>query len=329
MKWQFNVSNHSTENDSKAQVPPHVYEEIDDKVIQTKAPQPSLDIVKHAPSKDEEKTTHCQADEIPQLPERGYLTDIDFVAQEFDLILRRPPELPQRTGSFSVNKIVSVVDLDKNTSIVTGKTSTSGTEQNRYNLTMANRYVLKPQLQIPGGQKVKTQAGPVIHTTPEPYETPITCDDKVKKGKDSVLFKARQPSPSQSRQQPDASKHRPHKQPLKFEQQPDASKHRPHKQPLKFEQQTTFQRPCNESQSPCPVYQNVTPDDVDNKRPLQNSTSYENVTVDGQQIEEDNKSHRRGQIRQQDEVDGPRSYYQPLMFVQESYDDEYVAVDVH
>ena len=32
----------------------------------------------------------------PELPERGYLEDIDFVVSEFDMILRRNPELPAR-----------------------------------------------------------------------------------------------------------------------------------------------------------------------------------------------------------------------------------------
>ena len=35
-------------------------------------------------------------DNIPELPDRKYLQDIVFVAQEFDLILRRPPDIPSR-----------------------------------------------------------------------------------------------------------------------------------------------------------------------------------------------------------------------------------------
>ena len=33
---------------------------------------------------------------MPELPDRKYLEDIDFVAQEFDLILRRPPDIPSK-----------------------------------------------------------------------------------------------------------------------------------------------------------------------------------------------------------------------------------------
>ena len=35
-------------------------------------------------------------DRMPELPDRKYLEDIDFVAQEFDLILRRPPDIPSK-----------------------------------------------------------------------------------------------------------------------------------------------------------------------------------------------------------------------------------------
>ena len=35
-------------------------------------------------------------DNIPELPDRKYLQDIDFEAQEFNLILRHPPDLPSR-----------------------------------------------------------------------------------------------------------------------------------------------------------------------------------------------------------------------------------------
>ena len=35
-------------------------------------------------------------DAIPELPERRYLQDIDFVAQEFDLFFQRPPDIPSR-----------------------------------------------------------------------------------------------------------------------------------------------------------------------------------------------------------------------------------------
>lgn len=37
-----------------------------------------------------------QETEAPDLPNREYLTDIDFVVQEFDLLLRSAPELPKR-----------------------------------------------------------------------------------------------------------------------------------------------------------------------------------------------------------------------------------------
>lgn len=35
-------------------------------------------------------------DKTPELPERDYLEDIDFVTQEFDLFFKRPPEVPSR-----------------------------------------------------------------------------------------------------------------------------------------------------------------------------------------------------------------------------------------
>ena len=39
---------------------------------------------------------HLDEESEPELPERGYLEDIDFVVSEFDMILRKNPELPAR-----------------------------------------------------------------------------------------------------------------------------------------------------------------------------------------------------------------------------------------
>ena len=41
-------------------------------------------------------TCSNQSESEPQLPERGYLEDIDFVVNEFDMIIRTKPELPAR-----------------------------------------------------------------------------------------------------------------------------------------------------------------------------------------------------------------------------------------
>lgn len=38
--------------------------------------------------------------EVPELPRRSYLTDIDFVTQEYDLIFSHPPEVPKRYNTY-------------------------------------------------------------------------------------------------------------------------------------------------------------------------------------------------------------------------------------
>ena len=53
---------------------------------------------KQKSTKDDSYASDClnDAKDEPKLPERGYLEDIDFVADEFDMILRAMPEVPER-----------------------------------------------------------------------------------------------------------------------------------------------------------------------------------------------------------------------------------------
>ncbi len=53
-------------------------------------------VSKDEPNDNAQADTHDIHEREPELPERGYLEDIDFVVSEFDMILRTTPKLPAR-----------------------------------------------------------------------------------------------------------------------------------------------------------------------------------------------------------------------------------------
>ena len=108
----------------------------------------------------------------PQLPDREYLTDIDFIAQEFDLILRRPPELPDRSEEENSFKNLLVVGnvSDSNIAIELKpsdtpksdgklinyqlKTVTKSARPNQYNLTGPVKTTKPPKPSKQGEQTI-------------------------------------------------------------------------------------------------------------------------------------------------------------------------------
>ena len=56
-------------------------------------------------------SSNFENEEDPTLPERGYLEDIDFVANEFDMILRAKPNLPDRNYLEDIDFVSNEFDL--------------------------------------------------------------------------------------------------------------------------------------------------------------------------------------------------------------------------
>ena len=127
--------------------------------------------------------------ETPELPDRNYLQDIDFVSQEFDLILKRPPSIPCRLAEKGSGKSetdgIELRELQSNENQVMNQ---STVETSHYmallktaqeNDDISNVYQsLKPERQTPHETIVEINGGGYPHNNT--YQSLITIKEDVK-----------------------------------------------------------------------------------------------------------------------------------------------------
>lgn len=268
-------------------------------------------------------------DEVPELPDREYLTDIDFVTQEFNLILCRPPDLPERSGDdidlenvtdSRSEKICEQVDTSKldseSLSIqeLSWKT-TALARPNKYNITVPNKHVNNSQShgQVTAFQK-SIQHGQILSTSPWPvtvvktkkrYQTDATMVNKVPFNHNICS----------SHQQPVTSM-----QPQKSSHTPSSHRQLPYRQiPPVNSGSETSQMPCENVERP--TYQNVT---AESTQTAQIAAIYQNVTGDQQKSLKDEERYQNDQSKQQLVSEGT---YQPLLFGYSIDEDEYMDFD--
>lgn len=252
-------------------------------------------------------------DEIPELPDRVYLTDIDFVAQEFNLILRRPPDLPERSADdthfekFSGGgdeKHFDQLDTSKldceslHIQELSWKT-TALARPNKYNITVPNKHVNKSQSH--------NQGTPIQTSTQHkqiPYPNPVTAV-KVKKTDATMV-----------------TLHSPHQQPVtsmhKSSHMPSGHRQLPYRQtPTVNSKSMTSQMLCQMVE--CPTYQNVTSEST---RTPPSAAIYQNVTGDQRKSLKDEECRQNNFSQQQ-----PEGTYQPLLFGHRIDEDEYMEFD--
>ena len=284
----------------------HTYEDIDGDLIitqaRTKELNSKLGVVKSA--KD---------NELPELPNREYLNDIDFVVQEFDLILTRPPELPERTDDSSSypmmadnasdNKMLFNHDTTKSDckpfhqtlshqrgNSKLKKVVITSVHPNVYNLTQPKAHVNQPhiqptsKLQTLGQQSVKTEQMPHKSPPVNAYHTPGRVPCKV----------------------PLQSAPLPHQQPI------NSSRTKPSKAPLNNRQLPYRKPPNSEHMLSQPV-----PSTKDGQK-FEGCSEYQNITARKPQLPRTAMSHQDVTVEQQ-QLSQDEITYQNTSAVQETY----------
>lgn len=253
-------------------------------------------------------------DELPELPDREYLTDIDFVAQEFSLILCRPPDVPERSVEdthFQNNIIMGGRDEKHLDQLDTCKLdceshciqelswkTTALARPNKYNITVPNKHVNKSQ-----SHNQTTPIQTSIQHKQIPYTDPVTVVKAKKTDATMLTFNSIQS---------------PHQQPVTFTQKsshtPGGHRQLPHRQtPTVNSESMASQMLCHTVESP--TYQNVS----ESTQTPSGADIYQNVTGDQRNPLKDEESSK--QQRQ------PESTYQPLLFGNVIDEDEYMDFD--
>ena len=78
----------------------------------------------------------------PQLPDRNYLNDIDFVIQEYDLILSRSPQLPPRSATTNFKNLPTEEQPAKSDQIFCSQLEDSNAGAAAHSLVLPNVYNL-------------------------------------------------------------------------------------------------------------------------------------------------------------------------------------------
>ena len=265
-------------------------------------------------SKQQASASSPEDPEAPELPNREYLTDIDFIAQEFDLLLTRAPELPNRTEE-STNTLTSsdsdATAHNKTTEKVKNTAKQQhGTQQFLLRQELERSVGVIPKSAVPQkhelmkGSNSKALAGKY---TPQSREQKVAREIKAR-NQGSHGFKH---SASSASQQP-------------FQKQTSSTtKPLPYRRPVKAEQ---LLQPVSGSQDldTCPTYQNVTEEECTYDNVV--TVDYQNVTGDVQQTE---MSYQNISSKQKQQISEETATYQPLIFhCAGTEEDEYMEMDV-
>ena len=303
--------------------PVHVYDEIDESMrVLNKTSQKAQ--VKHLKEDTSEKCNRYQSEvefqkkrleskqqisvsspedpEAPELPNREYLTDIDFVAQEFDLLLRRAPELPKRK--------------EDSTNILT---STDATEDDKEPHHGTQQFLIRQELERSVGMTPKS-------ALPRKHNITKGSNSKVLAGtsQSQEQMTRKLPGEIKARNQGSGYKHcasSAHQQPL---QKPTGMRPLPYRQPIRAEQLLPVSG--NDNLDTCPTYQNVTEEEHTYDNTVTCTVDYQNVTSNVQQSE---MSYQNILSKQKQQIREETATYQPLIFhFDGTEEDEYMEMDM-
>ena len=320
-----NTSNQFTHRDifclaGSQQEPPHIYEDIDREIALSQTKCAAKTAVTADPSCRESVKPPVDPNKPPQLPDREYLTDIDFVAQEFDLILRRPPELPDRSEEENSSKNLLVVGNVSESNIANElkpsdtpksdgklinyqlKTVTKSARPNQYNLTGPVKTTTTSNQQKPSQNS--------IQDVQKAYKIPMVDHQS---GSPSVREEL-------ARKMPFSTTHSLGRAIINdsgvTSRSTTSSRQLPYRQPV-TSQQVAAHLTDNDSQANnCPTYQNFV-----EVQQLQTEDTYENMNG------EHGQSGSRPIPKKQQQLPGENPY-QPLLFGPGSDEDEYMEVDM-
>ena len=329
--------------------PVHVYDEIDDSVRELnktsqKAEVKNLKIKKESEpekydryqsdieiqkkklesSKQQQASASALQDpEAPELPNREYLTDIDFVAQEFDLLLRCAPELPNRTEDSTNTMSLMSTDVTTDDKAIdsewvknTTKKHSHGTQQFLLQQELERSVGMTPKSALPRKHNIiKGSNSKAVSGSSQSHKQ----REKMARNFPGEIKAAR--DPGSGFKHCASSSCEPQ---LLLVQKQRGMKPLPYRQPIRAEQ---VLQPVSGSQNmdTSPMYQNVTEEE-----PTYDDTvtvNYLNVTGDVQQKEmtyQNILSKKRQHIREE------AATYQPLIFHSASADteeDEYMEMD--
>ena len=245
--------------------------------------------------------------EAPELPNREYLTDIDFVAQEFDLLLRRAPELPKRIED-STNILTSTDATEDD------KKQHHGTQQFLIQQELERSVGMTPKSVLPKGSKL---------VLPKKHNLIKGSNSKVLAGTQSQEQMARKfPGEIKARNPGSGFKHcanSAHQQPL---QKPMGMRPLPYRQPMRAEQLQPVSG--NQNLDTCPTYQNVTEEECTYDDVV--TVDYQNVTGNVQHGE---MSYPNILSKQKHQIREEAATYQPLIFhCAGTEEDEYMEMDM-
>ena len=255
--------------------------------------------------------------QAPELPDREYLTDIEFVAQEFDLLLQRAPELPKRSEDSAKLLLSTNVVVNDKTAVQLNQVNMKGkrheTQQSlirqeleRSVATISNP---APPNEFKGSKKLtstsQSQAKTELVMRKLPASRALTTHQAPAKRE----IKARKVESEFS-----CSANSARQKPLKLQ---TSTRPLPYRQPL-----TAEQLPGEQTLATCPTYENVTeesPHDV---------VDYQNVTGDLQGTLNDETNYQNIAANQKQKTREEAGTYQPLLFYHtNTEEDEYIDVN--
>lgn len=247
--------------------------------------------------------------EAPELPNREYLTDIDFIAQEFDLLLTRAPELPNRAEDSTNTWTSSDATADNKTTERVKNTAKQqhGTQQF---LLPHEPLGMTPRSAIPGPQKhnlMKESNSKVLtgRYSPQSREQKIAGEIKARNQGSHGFKHSASSACQQSLQKQTGTRPLPYRQPMKVEQ---------------------LQQLVSGSQDldTCPTYQNITEEECTYDNVV--TVDYQNVTGDVQQTE---MNYQNILSKQKQQISKDTATYQPLIFhCAGTEEDEYMEMDM-
>ena len=312
--------------------PVHVYDEVDESLVvhkraEIKNPkkdtfvkydryQSEVGIQKKKLESKVLQTSDPEASdpEAPELPNREYLTDIDFVAQEFDLLLTRAPELPKRMEDLT-NMLTS-------TDVMVDDKTTPWAKQNTEQCHGTQQSLIQQELEIPLGVNSKL-APPKMHNVTKGSKAFVDVTQPQNK-KEEVGHKF--PQEIKQKKSRSGFKHCASSAIQQPHQKPTGARPLPYRQPMRAEQ---LLQPVtgNQDWDTCPTYQNVAEECNYDDTVM---VDYQNVTGDVHNMAQGNEmSYQNILSKQKQQIREETATYQPLIFhCADTEEDEYMEMDI-
>lgn len=261
---------------------------------------------KRLESKRQTSGSSPQDPEAPELPNREYLTDIDFVAQEFDLLLKRAPELPNRI-------------IEDSTDALTSTDAAAGDRTTKRQHHDHQQFLIQQELKRSVGMTPKSARK---HNSTEGSDLKVVVGtsrsqqqiEQMTRKLPGEIKRKRIPGPEHCATSA-------HKQPR---QKQTGVKSLPYRQPIKAEELVPVSGSQNLDDT-CPTYQNVTEEECTYDDVV--TVDYQNVAAD---IEQREMSYQSILSQQKQQIREESATYQPLIFHSADVDseqDEYMEMD--